>query len=620
MKSTLSSLLITCCCLIGCSTKEAKKIQVIPEPFLIKNSEGTIVLDKNSSVYLSPVDGALKAIYQGLVASTSASMGWEFPITTDPDKARILLQIDENLDTLGNEGYYLLSSDDKIKILSASPAGLFYGVQSLLQLLPPQIVANKVQQNITWEVPRVEIMDKPRFGYRGMHLDVSRHFMTKEEVKRYLDMLAMLKINRFHWHLTDDQGWRIEIKKYPKLTEVGAWRVVRTEMWHDRPFAEAGEVATYGGFYTQDDIREVVAYAKERFIEVVPEIDMPGHIVAVLASYPEFSCDHADYRVIPGGYWPPTDILCVGNDQSIEFVRDVLTEVMDLFPYEYIHIGGDETVKTKWKTCPKCQARIKEKRLQNELELQSWFISDVEQFVLSKGKKIIGWDEILEGGLAPEATVMSWRGEEGGVEAASLNHDVIMTPYQYLYLDFLQDNPEREPMAMHEPDMTTLRRVYNYDPVPAELKKEGQKHILGAQANVWTEFMPNFEHVQYMASSRMCALSEITWSVSENKNYIRFWEKLQAMHERYDILDIPYSTGSSIVDMRHSNLLGDSISVTMESDYPDVEIYYTIDGSEPSTTSIRYERPAILQKPIELKAVLIRNDTLLENSMVRKKY
>ncbi len=609
--------IITGSTLISCSKKSKHEINIIPAPLSIKIADGYFALQQANVIHLDNSNHNVENIAQYFVDKLSKSTGLNF--TTDnnlEEEAGFVLQLDETLDSLGQEGYILNVDKDKVLITAFKANGLFYGIQSLLQLFPPQVEANTVRQS-DWKIPAVSIMDKPRFAYRGMHLDVSRHFFTKQEVKQYIDLLAINKINKFHWHLTDDQGWRIEIKKYPKLTEIGAWRVERTEIWHNRPEAKEGEKATYGGFYTQEDIKEIVAYAAHRFIEVIPEIDMPGHMVAVFAAYPEFSCDNETYRVIPGGYWPPRDILCVGNDSSLMFVKDVLSEVMELFPSQYVHIGGDEAVKTKWEKCPKCQQRIKQHNLANENELQSWFISDVEQFVLAHGKRMIGWDEILEGGLAPEATVMSWRGTEGGIEAAKMGHDVIMTPYSHLYLDYAQDNPATEPIAMHD-NLTTLERVYSYEPMPAELTKEEQKYILGAQANVWTEFMPNYKHVEYMASSRMCALAEIVWTMPEKKDYESFRKRIEERWKRFDEMGVKYSKGSTIVDIRFENAESKKGKVRLSTDYINASIYYTLDGSEPTPKSLIYTKLIDVEKPIKIRAIIVKDQQILPNSLTTK--
>ena len=436
------------------------------------------------------------------------------------------------------ESYELSVSADGVKITARKPMGLFYGVQTLRQLLPPQVYARETAAGISWTVSAVRIEDTPRFSWRGTHLDCSRHFFPKSFVKEYIDILALHKINVFHWHLTDDQGWRIEIKRYPKLTSVGAWRVDREQYtWDQRKPAEAGEVPTYGGYYTQDDIREIVAYAKSRFITIVPEIEMPGHAMAALAAYPEYSCTGGPFTVRTGGYWPIVDIFCAGKDSTFEFLQNVLTEVIDLFPGEFIHIGGDEANKTNWKKCPRCQARIAGEHLKDEEELQSYFIRRIEKFLNSRGRRLIGWDEILQGGLAPNATVMSWRGIDGGIAAAKQNHDVVMTPTDYCYFDYLQAS-SGEPAGIG--GLLPLDKVYSYEPVPEVLSASEAKHVLGVQANLWSEYIPNQRHAEYMLLPRLCALSEVAWTSPELKNYESLIARLKKHLVRLDQMGVNY--------------------------------------------------------------------------------
>ena len=422
------------------------------------------------------------------------------------------------------EGYSLHIAPERIDLLASDRAGVFHGIQTLIQLLPPK--------GSETAIPCLTITDHPRFAWRGMHLDVCRHFFGVEFVKKYIDLLARYKMNRFHWHLTDDQGWRIEIKKYPKLTEVGAWRSGSQIGPYGR-----GEYDSipYGSFYTQDQIREVVAYAAARHITVVPEIEMPGHAMAALAAYPEYSCTGGPFEV-QKGWGVFEDVFCAGNDSTFTFLQDVLTEVMDLFPSDYIHIGGDECPKERWKTCAKCQARMKSGGLKDEHELQSYFIQRIEKFVNSKGRKIIGWDEILEGGLAPNAAVMSWRGTEGGVAAAKSGHYAVMSPGSHCYFDHYQGDPANEPLAIG--GYTTVQKVYSYEPIPAELKADQAKYILGAQGNVWTEYILTPEHVEYMAVPRMLALAEVLWTPKEKRDEADFIKRLELEFARLEVMGV----------------------------------------------------------------------------------
>jgi hexosaminidase len=404
-----------------------------------------------------------------------------------------------------------------------------YALQTLKQLLPcNDTKVCKIQCLYVW--------DYPRYEYRGMHLDVCRHFFSKEFVKKYIDYLAMYKMNYFHWHLTDDQGWRIEIKKYPKLTEIGAWRKgTLTGNYKDK--SRENDTLNYGGYYTQKDIKDIVAYANDRHITIIPEIEMPGHSLAALAAYPEFSCTGGPFEV--AREWGVFEDIYCTKEETFKFLADILSEVIELFPGQYIHIGGDEALKDRWKNCQHCQELIKKEGLKDEDELQSYFIRRIEKFINSKGKTLIGWDEILEGGLAPNAVVMSWRGMDGGINAAKQNHDVIMTPVGYCYFDYYQGKPESEPIAIG--GYMTVEKVYSFEPTPAELSREQKNRILGAQGNVWTEYMVDSKKVEYMVFPRICALAEVLWTPPENKNYDNFKNRLIQHFELLNKLNINYS-------------------------------------------------------------------------------
>ena len=442
----------------------------------------------------------------------------------------------------------------------------------------------------------IKINDYPRFSWRGMHLDVGRHMFSVEFIKKYLDLMAMFKMNVFHWHLTEDQGWRIEIIKYPKLTEISAFR---TE--HD------GTV--YGGFYTQDDIREIVAYAAERQITIVPEIEMPGHCMATLAAYPELSCTGGPFEV-PSVWGVKKDVYCAGKEETFEFLENVLLEVMDLFPGEYIHIGGDEVPKDRWEKCSKCQARMRKEGLADEHELQSYFIKRMETFLNEHGRKLIGWDEILEGGLAPEATVMSWRGEKGGIEAAEMGHEVVMTPNSHCYFDHYQADPSTQPKAIG--GLTTLYDVYHYQPLPDELNEIEKELILGAQGNVWTEYIKTPEQVEYMALPRMIALAEVDWSPERRINWIRFIRKIKAQFKRLDVMDVKYCKAILEVVIKPEYDADKGVMmISLGSELDEPEVYYTLDGSEPDINAIKYDTLFELNASATIKAVIIENEELL---------
>lgn len=498
----------------------------------------------------------------------------------------------------GNESYLLTVSKHQILIQANTARGMFYGINTLFQLFPvPSSSPAREAKRDSYKIPCVEIVDEPRFAYRGMHLDVSRHFFPVEFVKRYIDLMSFYKMNTFHWHLTDDQGWRIEIKKYPALTGIGAFRkgtqVAKLDQTDDQ---------AYGGYYTQEQIREVVAYAAKRYVTVIPEIEMPGHSVAALAAYPSLSCRGGSFEVRTT-WGVADDVFCAGNDSTFAFLEDVLTEVIGLFPSVYIHIGGDEVPKTRWESCPRCQNRIKSEQLKDEEALQSYFIQRIEKFLGSKGKKIIGWDEILEGGLAPSATVMSWRGIHGGVEAARQHHDVIMTPGSHCYFDHYQADPAHEPLAIG--GFTTLNKVYSFEPIPTELSPEEGKYILGAQSNLWTEYIPSPEHAEYMAYPRALALAEVNWTQPANKDWNSFVDRLSDHFKRLDLQKVNYSKSLFDAEITMLKKAGEpGMAVVIKSDWKDLNIRYTIDGSDPDSRSPKFKKPFIPDGPVTIKTAL----------------
>ncbi|MCF6170717.1 MAG: glycoside hydrolase family 20 protein [Bacteroidales bacterium] len=584
---------------------------VIPLPVKTQTADGLFLIDEHTTLSF-PDDEKVVAVADYFKAWIRQPAGYELKRTEEGANHNTIVFQLADIDSLGSEGYLLDVTPEKITLTAKGSAGLFYGVQTLLQLLPPEVYSFKKAEGVSWALPCVRIFDKPRFGWRGMHLDVSRHFFPKEFIKTYIDLIAMHKLNVFHWHLADDNGWRIEIKKYPKLTEISAWRVYREDQpWRERTPPKPGEKATYGGCYTQDDIREIVKYAADRQVMVLPEIEMPGHTSEVFAAYPPLSCSGKKTFVQAGSYWPNVDIFCAGNDSVFVFLEDVLDEVMELFPAPYIHIGGDEADKTNWKKCPKCQQRIKDEHLKNEEELQSWFVQRIEKYLNAHGKKLIGWDEILEGGLAPEATVMSWRGEEGGIESARQGHDAIMCPVGYCYFDYYQADPEFEPEAIG--GFTTLKKVYSYEPVPEELSPAEAKHILGTQGNVWTEFIPTPEHAEYMAVPRMTALAEVAWSPASERNWDDFRKRLNTQFKRFDYMGVNYSKGSWKVDIQPQlSKDGKQFTIVLETEQTGYPVYYTLDGSDPDTASLLYEKPIVIDQTATIKAGIFKDGKLKE--------
>lgn len=527
---------ITCLVSAGfssaCSTP--RNPSVIPQPVQMVVGRGGFDLDADTRIVLSnPTNLEVQQLTESWARPIRATSGFNLLLVDTPDDApsnMITLRLSQDAPH-PVEGYRLNVTSDAVTVEAKTPAGLFYGLQTLTQLLFGDHTSG-------WSVPVVQIVDAPRFAYRGMHLDVGRHFFPVAFVKKYIDLLAMYKMNKFHWHLTEDQGWRIEIKKYPKLTEIGAYRqetvMGKNFERFDRPYV--GDGKPHGGFYTQDEVREVVAYARARYIDVIPEIEMPGHATAALAAYPEFACTDGPFDV-PTTWGIFEDVFCP-KEETFQFLEDVLTEVIALFPSQYIHIGGDEVPKVRWQESEVAQEVISREGLANEDELQSYFIKRIESFLQAQGRRLIGWDEILEGGLAPDATVMSWRGMEGGIEAARQGHDVIMTPTSHCYFDYYQADPEQEPLAIR--GLTPLEKVYSFEPVPEMLSAEDAEHILGAQGNVWTEYMATTDYVEYMVFPRMLALSEVVWSPPDLRNWEGFVQRLPDHLRHLDALGVNY--------------------------------------------------------------------------------
>ncbi|MEZ4796445.1 MAG: family 20 glycosylhydrolase [Flavobacteriaceae bacterium] len=507
-------------------------------------------------------------------------------------------------DTLADEGYILEIQPNYINIKAKTDQGAFYAVQSLRQLLPTEFEKGTFQGN-NIAIPCVTIKDEPQFKYRGMHLDVGRHMFSVDFIKKYIDGLAMLKMNTFHWHLTEDQGWRIEIKKYPKLQEVAAFRN-ETLIGHysDQPHQFDGK--TYGGFYTQEEIKEVVNYAQSRFITVIPEIELPGHAQAAIAAYPDLGCLGEQIEVATK--WGVFEDIYCPKEETFTFLEDVLDEVLELFPSTYIHIGGDEAPKTRWKNCDHCQSLIKKEGLKDEHELQSYFISRIEKYLNSKGRQIIGWDEILEGGLAPNATVMSWRGINGAIEAAKQQHNVIMTPTSHCYFDYYQSENEDEPLAIG--GYLPLEKVYSFNPIPEELNEDETKYVLGAQGNIWTEYMKTSKHVEYMAFPRILAMSEVVWSKQKNKNYPDFVKRVENFYKRLDALNINYANHLYEIEgelISNENGLSYQLQTLTEGK----TIQFTSDGSEPTINSEAYTKPIPITESVNLKAAVFKSEEKL---------
>ncbi len=503
-------------------------ISIIPQPLKVEAREGSFVLNAQSSISASK---ELISVAEHLRNQLRPATGFALPVVARSRAGGISLVLEKGLKQLGPEGYRLEVSPSSVKIRAFAPAGAFYGVQSLLQLFPSGIFRKAPIADVSWEAPCALIEDQPRFAWRGAMLDVARHFMPKEFVLKFLDLLALQKMNTFHWHLTEDQGWRIEIKKYPKLTQVGAWR--KDDMLTYNPPTYTGK--PHGGFYTQDDVREIVAYAKARFITVVPEIEMPGHAQAAIAAYPELG-NVAEPLEVGIKYGVMENVFNV-EDSTISFLQDVLSEVIELFPGPFIHIGGDECPKVQWKNSPKAQAKMKALGLKNEEELQSWFIGQMDKFLDKKGKRLIGWSEILEGGLADGAALMVWLGDEGAMHAVSSGHDVVMAQTSHTYFDYYQTRETKsEPHAIG--GYVPLNKAYSYEPILPAMTAEQAKHVMGVQFQLWTEYMRDGKHVEYMAFPRGAALAEVAWSAKERRDYADFSKRLAPHIERLRTLDV----------------------------------------------------------------------------------
>ena len=591
--------------------KAQEPVKIIPQPVSVQYSAGKFYLSANTSIRFDVKIPALKAAAGLLNEQIKGTAGFRLALNVN-SSASIELAL-EKTDNIGNEGYRLDITAQRVRIRANTGAGILNGIQSFLQMLP------SAAANGRWEIPCLQILDYPRFAYRGMHLDVGRHFYPVSFVKKYLDFMAAYKLNYFHWHLTEDQGWRIEIKKYPELVTKAAYR--NGTIVGQFPGTQNNNLR-YGGFYTQEEVREVVKYAAQRNITVVPEIELPGHSSAAIAAYPWLSCfpdqptkmagpvsatsklmlDQGDIKMVQETWGVFDDIYCAGKDSTFLFLEDVLNEVLALFPSTYIHVGGDEAPKAHWEKCQRCQDRIKKEGLKDAHELQSYFIQRIEKFLNKKGRTVIGWDEILEGGLAPNAIVMSWRGEAGGIEAAKQLHQVIMTPGNPVYFDQYQADPATEPLAIG--GFSSLKMVYEYDPVPAELNEAQGKYILGAQANLWTEYIPTTQHVEYMVLPRMLALSEVVWSPKEKKNWNDFNARVKLHQQAFERKGWNYSKGNFRADIKPFSRDG-QLFVGLSTEAHGGTLVYTTDGSTPGRSSKKYQDPVRISSSQTLKASVL---------------
>jgi hexosaminidase len=615
MKKISLIVLMQCICLMIFVSAISQEISIIPEPVSIVKNSGQFVLPASVTIETGN-DAAIKKIADSLSKQLSVPTGYTVSLNTQgnvTNTIRLLLNTTADK-SFGNEGYTVEVTSSNVIMKANKPAGLFYAVQTLLQLLPKEISSKTIAKNTQWQIPCVTITDYPRFGWRGLMFDVSRHFFTTQEVKGFIDEMVRYKYNLLHLHLVDDEGWRIEIKALPKLTEVGAWNVRKTGTFGNFSAPAADEPRDYGGFYTQDDIREIVRYAKEKFVNVLPEVDVPGHSLAAVASYPDLSCTTGseNYRVRSGEKimdWSSSKIkalvdntLCPANEKVYTFLNKVFTELAGLFPFEYIHVGGDECAKNFWEKSDAVKQLMQKEGLKNMEEVQSYFEKRVEKIVASKGKKVIGWDEILEGGLAPNAAVMSWRGIKGGIEAAKLGHEVVMSPTTFAYIDYMQGDALIEP-----PVYATLRlnTAYSFEPVPDGVDA---KFIKGGQGNLWTEQVYNTRHMQYLLWPRSLAIAECLWTPKDKKNWNSFTKRVEANFDRMDVRQVKYARSmfDPIVSVKKDSK--DSVQVALSTEIQGLDIYYSFDNSNPDNFYPKYTNVLSIPKDASMLKVITYRD------------
>ncbi len=598
-------------------------LSLIPQPVSIVQTKGSLVLPHQLSIYTDN-NAEVNRIANSLSLQLASNF---YKVKVVPGKKPLAKAIHLYLvsdKSIPADGYRLKISATGVSLSANSPSGIFYGVQTLLQLFPKEIVNKDGHTSVKqWSLPLVSIEDHPRFGWRGLMLDVTRHFFTVAQVKDYIDQMVKYKFNMLHLHLTDDQGWRIEIKSLPKLTEVGAWRLERTGTFGTFPKPQPGEKPTYGGFYTHEDIKELVKYAADRFVNILPEIDVPGHSLAALASYPDLSCTPGEYYVSPGDrfmVWPGggqhfygliDNTLCPANEKVYEFLDKVFTEVAQLFPFQYIHMGGDETARNFWEKDEQIKALMKKENLKNLDEVQSYFVKRVEKIINSKGKKMIGWDEILQGGLAPNAAVMSWRGMSGGIEAAKSGHEVVMSPTDFVYIDYMQGDASIEP-----PVYSTLRlkKTYSFEPLPEGVN---EKLIKGGQANLWTEQVYNMRHAQYMTWPRALAVAEVLWSPKEKRNWNGFVPRVEKQFERMDAAQVKYAPSMYDPIITVSKKDSATIMVAMDTEVEGLTIHYSFDNSFPDNFYQAYKAPlTVPNESAALKLVTYKGNKQMGRQMV----
>ena len=582
-------------------------ISIFPYPQSVELSERNFIFTSSTTLQDKTKDPAVAIHlqwFQSLLYDNASIL--LTPAGKKKSESRIIVQFTKDK-TLPEEGYLLKITPEEIVLQAVKASGVLYGLHTLLQLFPP-IIYTVSQTEEEWTLPCLDIRDFPAFGWRGVMLDCSRHFFSIDYLHQLVDNLSMHKMNKLHLHLVDDQGWRLEIKKYPLLTEVGAWRLNReAKPWDQREVVPEEEETKYGGFYTQDQIRELVIYANNKHIEIIPEIEMPAHVLSALAAYPEYACAEGPFTVPSGAYWPNETIYCAGNEKTYTFLEDVLNEVIALFPSPYIHIGGDEAVHTQWHTCPLCQEKMKEENLPSESALQSYFLQRIAKFLQSKQKKLIGWDEIMEGGTIPEATIMAWRSIDKGVEAIKAGYNVILSPTSNCYFNFYQGQPDDEPESYKA--ILPLENVYSFTPIPEGLTDEEAKHILGAQANLWTEYIDSPETANYMLFPRLCALAEVVWTANPEREYVAMRKRLITHLLRLENLGVSACRSAyPVISTIEIHPEERTLLVQLSTDLEGMDIRYTLNDSTPDTTVRIYTEPLVIRQSTILKAALFLND------------
>ena len=603
----------------GCGRKAVvRELNVVPEPVFMVQKEGSYTLHgtpKLSVVRLGQNSSTVKYVMKSL---RHAHMRPNLVSASQSNDIELVLNDTVNPE-IGDEGYLLEIRSNGIRISANTETGIFYGYQTLVQLMPSD-VTNVKYRAVT--LPECTILDYPRFSWRGAHLDVSRHFFPVKFVKKYLDVMATYKMNRFHFHLTDDHGWRLPSERHPRLNTVGSWRVYRDDQpWGKAEPPREGERASYGGYYTKEELLDIIQYAAERCIEIIPEVEMPGHAAALLAAYPQLSCDGQGSEVAIGPCWP-SPVMCAGNDSTLALLKDVLDELCELFPSKYVHIGGDEAFKDAWRQCPRCQQRIRQEHLDGEEQLQSWFIAQMEHHLAGKGKVIIGWDEImgmkgdtwsLEAAvndrnplLGDDAVVMSWRGLKPGMEAARAGRKVIMCPTEYCYLDYYQADARHQPPAIG--GLITLRKAYDFDPAPLGTNLHVEANILGGQCNLWTEFINTPQHAEYMLLPRMLAISESLWSPRDKKDWNRFRRKVEEQKERLAVKGYRYCEGSFAPQFTAHRVDENTTNIAISTEVPNTYIFYTTDLSTPTRESAIYLGPVNLSRGTHIKILSVYKD------------